>query len=167
MATNNHLKEIIQALSRAGVAFIVCGGVAVVLHGVERMTLDLDISLRMEEANIQTFLEVMQQSGLVPRTPVSSELLLDPDKVSWMVKEKNALVFTFIDLENPYRQVDVFLTSKNSYESLAPHTVNIELDGQRFLMVSREKLIEMKREVNPMRTKDLSDIQALLQLEKS
>jgi intracellular sulfur oxidation DsrE/DsrF family protein len=38
---NNHLKDILTALAKKGVRFVVCGGVAVALHGVERMTLDL------------------------------------------------------------------------------------------------------------------------------
>lgn len=38
----NHLKDILKELTERGVQFVICGGVALVLHGVERMTLDLD-----------------------------------------------------------------------------------------------------------------------------
>ena len=41
-----YLIEIISTLLNEGVAFIICGGMAAVYHGVERMTMDLDISSR-------------------------------------------------------------------------------------------------------------------------
>lgn len=73
----NHLKELLLALAHANVRFIVCGGVAVVLHGVERMTLDLDVS-------------VWRRITCGNSWPSS--------RVENMSKEKNALVFTFFDL---------------------------------------------------------------------
>lgn len=41
----NYLKEMLVTLTDAGVEFVVGGGVACVLHGVERVTLDLDIAV--------------------------------------------------------------------------------------------------------------------------
>jgi hypothetical protein len=38
---SNHINEILFALTDAEVEFIVGGGVAAVLHGVERVTLDI------------------------------------------------------------------------------------------------------------------------------
>jgi hypothetical protein len=38
----NYLKEMLVTFGDAGVEFVVGGGVACVLHGVERVTLDLD-----------------------------------------------------------------------------------------------------------------------------
>ena len=40
---NDKLFELMKALSESGVKFVVCGGVACVLQGVERATFDLDI----------------------------------------------------------------------------------------------------------------------------
>lgn len=42
MATRLDLGGLLAALAEAGVEFVVCGGVAVVLHGVERVTMDLE-----------------------------------------------------------------------------------------------------------------------------
>jgi hypothetical protein len=50
---SNHIKEILFALTDAEVAFIVGGGVATVFHGVERVTLDIDLALDMEPANVE------------------------------------------------------------------------------------------------------------------
>ena len=42
-----YLIDIIASLADSRVEFIICGGMAVVFHGVERMTMDLDISLEI------------------------------------------------------------------------------------------------------------------------
>ena len=68
-----------------GVDFVVAGGVAMVLHGVERMTLDLDIAVSLESANLHRFLHAMEQLALVPRAPVPASIILDPEKVSWLI----------------------------------------------------------------------------------
>jgi hypothetical protein len=111
----NHLKDILQELTEQGVQFVVCGGVAVVLHGVERMTLDLDLVIEMSHENLQRFIDAMRALNLVPRVPVPPEALLDETSRRKMREEKGALVFTFHDIKNPFRQVDIFLTNEPSF----------------------------------------------------
>ncbi|TAL30415.1 MAG: hypothetical protein EPN93_20075 [Spirochaetes bacterium] len=161
----NHLHEILTALVGRHVRFIVCGGVALVLHGIERMTLDIDLSVDFERDNLKRFLEVMTELNLVPRVPVPAETLLDEEKRAIMIEQKHALVFTFLDTGNPYRQVDVFLTEKNRFENLIDDTVEADIGGAVIKVVSVGKLIEMKESVNPPRDKDAFDIDALKKLE--
>lgn len=66
----NYLKELLLALADAGVEAVVGGGVACVLQGVERMTLDLLLAIAFDRANLLRFLSVMQAQGLTPRAPV-------------------------------------------------------------------------------------------------
>ncbi len=56
----NHLTEILLALADARVDFVVAGGVAAVLHGVERVTMDLDLAVDLRPENVQAFLRVMR-----------------------------------------------------------------------------------------------------------
>ncbi|MBD3315891.1 MAG: hypothetical protein GF344_08905 [Chitinivibrionales bacterium] len=159
--SKNHLLEILTELRAAGVEFIVCGGVAVALHGVERMTLDLDISLDLTQQNVRKFLEVMQRLGLKPRVPVPADILLDREAVDLIVREKNALVFTFEDRDKPYRHVDVFLTRELAFEQLARHCHTLTIGGQIISILNVDKLIELKERVSPPRAKDVFDIQEL------
>jgi len=46
-----HHETILNALSDAGVEFIVGGGMACILHGVERLTMDVDVAVMMQEKN--------------------------------------------------------------------------------------------------------------------
>lgn len=162
--SNNILLEIIEKLNSEGVDYIVAGGVAVVLHGVERLTMDLDTAVSLEKSNIEKFLKVMLNLGLVPRLPVAPEVLLDTNKMKIMVEEKNAVVFTFIDPAMPIRQVDFFMLKDLSYESLKNDFEEIDLDGKKIKVLTKKKLVELKLRVNPMRDKDLFDIKELQKL---
>lgn len=163
---NNYLKEILSTLHDSGVEYIVCGGVALVLHGVERMTLDLDLSLNMNSTNLGRFLHAMKKLGLTPRAPVPAESIMDENKRLAMIREKNAVVFSFIDTRNPYRQVDVFLTDRFSYEQLSGHADTVSVGDISVKLVSKKKLLEMKKAIKPLRDKDRFDIQSLEKLLK-
>src|SRR5947207_4705565 len=116
---SNHIKEILFALTDAEVEFIVAGGVAAVLHGVERVTLDIDLALDMEPANVEKFLQVMHKLRLQPRVPVLARDLMSREAVRRMIAEKGALVFSFVDFDRPLRHVDIFLQGNLSFEELS------------------------------------------------
>jgi hypothetical protein len=51
----NYYADILIKLYDARVKFILAGGVASVLHGVERLTLGIDIAVEMSEDNLGRF----------------------------------------------------------------------------------------------------------------
>ena len=77
VSQESHLVEILCALSDHHVDFVVAGGVAMVLHGVERTTLDLDVAVSLEPDNLRRFLEAMTHLRLAHRAPVPAEIILD------------------------------------------------------------------------------------------
>jgi len=160
----HYLKDIILKLADAKVRFVIAGGVAVVLHGVERLTMDLDIALDFAPENVRRFLDVMKSLRMTPRAPVPPEILLDPEAIRMMIHEKHALVFTFQESCPPMRQVDVFLTAPLSFEPLSSDAAVIEVDGRRVMAVSAKRLLDLKRQVTPPRPKDLQDIDALIRI---
>jgi hypothetical protein len=162
----SYLVEILTALTDAGVDFVIGGGVAVVLHGVERMTPDLDLAVSLEPDNLRRFLDVLAVHGLVPRAPIPAETILDPVRVDRLIEEKNALVFTFWSPTEPYKQIDMFLTRENGFDDLVADAHEVEIAKRRIRVASRRKLIEMKRRVQPVREKDMGDIRALEEIEK-
>lgn len=88
-------------------------------------------------------------------------LLLDPAVVDALVREKHALVFTFVDPDRPIRQVDLFLTPELGYDRLAPESEWLDLDGIAIRVLSKRKLLELKLGIHPARAKDLADIEFL------
>jgi hypothetical protein len=163
----SHLIEILCVLVDKGVQFVVAGGAAVVLHGIQRMTLDLDIAVSPDQTNLRRFISALHQLKFIPRAPVPAETILNRELVDGLVREKNALVFTFWCPGEPNKQVDMFLTHENSFEGLVSDARLLPVCGRSVLVASRRKLIEMKRRVQPMRDQDLRDIQALQIIEKT
>ena len=146
---------------------MVAGGAAVVLHGIQRMTLDLDIAVSPEQTNLRRFISALNQLNFIPRAPVPPETILHRERIEMLIREKNALVFTFWCPGEPYKQIDMFLTRENGFDRLVSDARTLSVCGRTVLVASRRKLIEMKRRVEPIREKDLSDIEALQFIEQT
>lgn len=127
----NYLKEMLVTLTDAGVEFVVGGGVACVLHGVERVTLDLDIAVEMTATNLDRLVNAVERLRLQPRIPVSLVDLADPDFVRSMVIEKGALVFSLTDSANPLRDLDIFLSPALSFERLTQERTGSRLAARK------------------------------------
>jgi hypothetical protein len=104
---------------------------------------------------------------LVPRAPIPPDTILDAARVEELVREKNALVFTFWNPQEPYRQIDMFLTRENSFDDLVADAHALTIRGRTIRVASRRKLIEMKSRVRPIREKDLGDIEALTKIDQN
>jgi hypothetical protein len=157
----NHIKEILFALTDGGVEYVIGGGVAAVLHGVERVTLDIDIAADLEPENLCRLTAVTTELGLQPRVPIPLEALADPEAVRMMVEEKHALVFSLIDPGDPLRYLDLFLKPDLSYRALITDAVKVMVEGRSLRVVSAGRLLSIKRAIQPPREKDCLDIVAL------
>ena len=154
-------EEILAALVDADVDFIVGGGVACVLHGVERVTMDVDVAVATDPTNFAKFLSVMEKLGLKPRVPVDPRSLLDQSVLDHIIHEKQALVFSFLDPDVPTRQVDMFLRSDLNHQAMTQHVETVEFRGKSLKLVSKQKLLEIKLAIDPPRVKDQIDIEFL------
>lgn len=154
-------EEILTALLDAEVDFIVGGGVACVLHGVERVTMDVDIAVAMAPENFTKFLDVMDRLSLKPRVPIDPRTLLDERILKSIIEEKQALVFSFLDPDLPIRHIDIFLRSDLDHVALSPYTDLLEFHGRQLKVISKKKLLEIKLAIHPARLKDQIDIEFL------
>lgn len=152
------------ALVDADVEFVVCGGVACVLHGVQRATHDLDVRVRLDDDNLQRLLSAVGALGLRPRIPEPPEALLDPERRRAWVEEKHAVVYTLFSASGAFA-LDVFLAYPIGYEDLLAQADTVTIDGRNVRISSRGHLITAKRAVAPPRTKDLRDIEDLEHLD--
>jgi len=62
--------DFFRELEASKVRYLLVGGLAMNLHGVPRMTMDVDIILAMDEPNLQAFLKAANHLGLHPVAPV-------------------------------------------------------------------------------------------------
>lgn len=158
--------DVLEDLRSSGLAFIVCGGVAAILHGVERTTLDIDLSVSLAPENISLLITALENVGLQPRLPVNPHMLGEPRFVKSMLEEKQAMVFTFFHPRNPYLHLDIFIKPELSYEILIPFSEEIPFRNASLRVLTAEKLLELKEGINPPRPKDKMDIEILNQLVK-
>jgi hypothetical protein len=154
--------DLLAALDRAEVDTVVVGGVAVVLRGHARMTVDLDLALDLAADNVIAVLKVLESAGLVPRLPVPAEQFADADvRRSW-VEERNLVAFTLHDVDDPLREVDLLATLPIPFAELREGSDLLDVDGVRVRVASIEHLIRMKRSSG--RPQDLADVDALSKL---
>lgn len=156
-----HHETILNALTDAGVEFIVGGGMACILQGVERLTMDVDVAVMMREKNWERLVEVTENLGLIPRVPLNPRSLIDPAVRRVVLDEKKAIVFTFLHPDRPSLQLDVFLRPDLAYEVLLHDAQWMNLEGRKIQVLNRQKLLALKKAIQPPRPKDLLDIAAL------
>jgi len=150
-----------RELDHAGVAYVLCGGLAVVLHGIHRFTADIDLAVALDRQNLQRFVEVVTRLGYRPRAPVAAGDLVDPENRRRWQNEKRAIVFTFVDPAAPYRQVDVFLEDPLPFAFLQAQSGLEHGEGYAVRIASLEHLLAMKRKIQLPRPQDVLDIQML------
>jgi hypothetical protein len=79
--------ELFEAIYKAHIRYLVVGGLSVNLHGVPRVTTDVDLIIAMNRENILSLANVLKALDFLPRLPVNPENLSDPDKVKTWVEE--------------------------------------------------------------------------------
>ncbi|HEX2787033.1 MAG TPA: DUF6036 family nucleotidyltransferase [Ignavibacteria bacterium] len=161
-----NLFTLLEELAKSNVKFVVCGGIACVLHGVNRVTLDIDILADMDEVNLKKIIDIAHSYGLKPRIPEPVENFLDESKRNKWVEEKNALVYTFFSDDGKI-QLDVFLKYPINYKDAFKKADKIEYRNLDLYVTSIEDLLFAKKNVLPPRHKDLQDIEELEKIYKS
>lgn len=154
--------DLLVALNDADVNYVVVGGVAVVLRGHSRMTVDLDLALDLAADNVLSALDVLRAQGLEPRLPVAPAQFADADVRRTWVEERNLVAFTLHDPSDALREVDLLATSPVPFVTLLAGSDELDVGGVPVRVASVEHLITMKHSSG--RPQDLADIAALAQL---
>jgi hypothetical protein len=159
-----YYEEIFRSLNKTRVRYLVVGGVAIVLHGVVRLTVDLDIMLDLEKKNIGLFLDAMKSSGYKPKIPVHPEEFADSAKRDLWRTEKNMLVFSFFNPKKPFEELDVFIRNPIDFSEAYDKRKVYEVSGASIPVVSLDDLKKLKKLSG--RKQDEADIAALEALEE-
>lgn len=158
-------EELFEKLNCSNVDYVVVGGVALVLHGVVRLTADLDIMVHLEERNLSKFVNIMNELGYRPKVPVKSEELISAKNREAWINDKNMKVFSFFHTQSPINLVDVFVEEPVDYGQIKSEAVIIMSGSISIPVVSVKNLIRLK-EISG-RPQDIADIAALKEIEKS
>lgn len=159
---SGRVEWVLASLERARVRYLVVGGVAVVLHGYLRTTLDLDLVLQLEQTNVERALEALAGLGFQPQAPVPLSSFADPQIRETWLREKNMTVFSLWHPEHPGFAVDLFVQEPFDFDAVYRRALRVPLQTTEATVVSREDLVAMKKAAG--RALDLDDVTALSEL---
>lgn len=154
--------KVFSALNAADVRYVVVGGVAVVLQGHARLTVDLDLVVELAAGPARRAVDVLLSLGFLPRLPVDPYEFADPAVRERWVRERHLQVFSLYHPDDPLQEVDLFATYPLPFDQLADGADTVELAGVQVPVASIAHLVELKRAAG--RPRDLEDIDALLRL---
>ena len=141
------IPEVLRALNRARVRYLLIGGYASVLHGVPRTTLDLDLALHPEPANVRRALAALERLGLHAET----------NRVDKVLAQGGVTV-------SNDRRVDLLTSVRGSpFSHLWRRRITVRIPGARIPVVSRRDQVRLLRAAG--RPKDLEDAEALESVE--
>lgn len=144
------------------IRYLVVGGLALVLHGVVRLTADLDLMLDLSKNNMSKFLEVMKSLGYKPKLPVDPLDILDPEARKKWAREKNMIVFAFIGQKQDYKEIDVFINEPIPFKKAYKRKKTLRAKDVKINVISLKDLIALK-EISA-REQDIKDIKMLKEL---
>lgn len=159
------IEHVLKALSGADVRFLVVGGVAVVLHGHLRTTIDLDLVLSLEFANVDRALAVLSDLGFEPLAPVPLRAFADPENRATWARDRNMTVFSLWHANLQGFAIDLFVQEPFDFEDAYERAVVVNLGTAQFAVVGLEDLIKMKTAAN--RDQDRIDVRALSAIAKA
>lgn len=153
MSAELNLSALLGRLAAAGVDFVVIGGVAVIAHGYERNTKDLDICFGGDAANLEALGRVLVELG--------ARLRGIDEEIPFIADARTLRGTQILTLDTVDGGLDLLVDPDGSpgYSALKAHAMRIEFDDVEILIASIEDLLAMKRAAN--RSQDQTDIEAL------
>jgi hypothetical protein len=126
----NRLQDVFNSFQRHEVRYVVIGGVASVLHGVPRVTFDLDILIEATPENAERLLVALTEVGFATATMTNAKEVVDHE----------------ITVFNDRVRIDVQThTPGVSFADVWDRRKTVTYQGQQFFILSKDDLIASKR----------------------
>jgi hypothetical protein len=137
--------EILAALERHGVRYVVIGGLAATLHGSPVMTTDADICPARDRVNLERLAEALNELRARIRTPDVPGGLRFACDAAFLSRIEVALNMTtkFGDLD-----LSIIPSGTAGFEDLSRRAVTISLMGHPVTVASLEDIIRSKEAAN-------------------
>lgn len=147
------IDSLLGVLGRAGVEFIVVGGVAAIAHGSARFTQDLDVVYRRTPDNVDRLVSALKPySPYLRGAPPGLPFLWDCETIH------RGLNFTLTTTLGPLDLLGEIIGG-GGYDDLLPYSSLISAFGVQCYCLGLERLIHVKRAAG--RAKDLDAIAEL------
>jgi hypothetical protein len=151
---------IVQALHDANVRYLTVGGIAVIAHGYVRLTVDVDLLIQLEPANIIAALRALERLGYRPTIPVTPEQFADGTLRQQWIAEKQMKVLKLYSEGHRETTIDVFVSDPLGFDAAYDRAVFHKLtDKLNVPICGYQDLVELK--LLASRPKDLDDLDRL------
>jgi hypothetical protein len=137
-------KKLFSALNNGSVKYMVAGGIAVNLYGIERATADIDLIIDLEVENVSKFVSVAGALGLKPKIPVLLDDFANAEKRKAWIHQKGMMVFTVYDVDNPFFLIDIFVEAPFDFDEVFQKRKKIQFEDTVIPVVPIMDLIGMK-----------------------
>ncbi len=155
--------DLLKLLTKSEVDFVLVGGLAVALQGYQRVTMDVDVVMAMDEANLQRFISAADAAGLRPTIPVPLASLGQPELIEQWFHEKGMLAFSLRTNETIATVMDVLVRPVVPFVQLRRDATMVKVGSLAVPVASINHLIEMKSGTG--RSKDMIDIEELRKIQ--
>ena len=153
-------EAIAGSLNRAGVRYLVAGGLAVNAHGYLRLTQDVDLVVQLDPGNIHAAFSALAELGYRPLVPVTADQFADRAQREQWIREKGMQVLNFHSEQLRTATVDIFVSEPFDFDVEYEKALRAELaPGLPVRFVSIPVLIAMKKLAD--RPRDRDDIEHL------
>lgn len=155
--------DLFRALHKHRVRYLLVGGLAMNLHGVPRMTMDVDLVLLMDEDNLDRFIACAGELDLSPVAPVPINALKSAEQREAWRNQKHMIAFALHNARGRIPvMVDVLIAPAIDIEAAMERAVVRDLGGIPLSLAGIDDMIALKRGTG--RSQDQSDIEHLERL---
>ncbi|HID70359.1 MAG TPA: hypothetical protein EYP35_07865 [Desulfobacterales bacterium] len=151
-----------ESLHECNVKYLLIGGLAVNLHGIPRMTMDIDLVVALDSENLSNFVQAAEKLQLKPVLPLALSDLLIPEKRLHWAKDRNMIAFALQPPELGDPTLDILIDPPIDIETAFERSVCRDLAGTRITLASIEDMILLKKASGRMQ--DVADIEHLEKL---
>jgi len=147
---------IFKGLNEAGLAYLVTGNIALNLHGVPRMSYDLDLICDAGGDNLQKIVALLKEWGYRPGEG-SADLCDAEGRQRLAARGVHAVSFT--SDSHAVAQVDIAVTAPAPFVAMAAKAAEVHLFGEKVPVVAFGDLETIKR--GRGRAEDLEDLRGM------
>lgn len=155
--------DLFRCLHDHRVRYLLVGGLAMNLHGVPRMTMDVDIVLALDDANLDAFFSCARQLGLKPQAPVPLEALKDAGQRKQWIESKNMIAFALAAPGATGTTVDVLIHHPLDIDAAFAAAVTRDVGGVPVPLCAVKDMIMLKQGTG--RRQDVADVEHLRRIQ--
>lgn len=156
--------QLFQKLHQSQVRYLICGGLAVNIYGIPRMTADIDILLDFTDDNLERFEAAIKQLKYQSMIPLSIKTFVTKNERQKAIDEKNLIAYSYFNSQSNYMNLDVLMDVPLSFDEMWTDREERVINEITVNIVSVEHLIALKQYAN--RKQDIDDVLLLSKLSK-